>query len=94
MAKLFEIKARGRGGVREELGTEICRSRPCESRCARAAHAALMRDMKWALGGRPNTQEVAMNKDLWLPFLNTYRTRCLAPEPPFRRVLEEIRAWA
>jgi hypothetical protein len=25
-----------------------------------------MRDVKWALGGRPNTQEVAMNKDLWL----------------------------
>ena len=33
---------------------------------ARAAHVAFMRDMKWALGGRPNTQEVAMNKDLWL----------------------------
>jgi hypothetical protein len=29
----------------------------------------------------------------WLPFLNTYRTMCLAPEPPFRRVLEEITAW-
>lgn len=27
----------------------------------------------------------------WLPFLNTYRTMCLAPEPDFRRVLEEIR---
>jgi hypothetical protein len=66
MAKAFEIKARGRGGVRKELGTEICGSRPRESRCARAAHAALMRDMKWALSGRPNTQEVAMNKDLWL----------------------------
>ena len=30
----------------------------------------------------------------WLPFLDTYRTMCLAPELPFRRVLEEIRAWA
>src|SRR3984893_14532913 len=29
----------------------------------------------------------------WLPFLDTYRTMCLAPEPPFRRALEEIRAW-
>jgi hypothetical protein len=27
----------------------------------------------------------------WLPFLNTYRTMCLAPEPEFQRVLEEIR---
>ena len=29
---------------------------------------------------------------VWLPFLNTYRTMCLAPHPDFRRVLEEIRA--
>ena len=28
----------------------------------------------------------------WLPFLNTYRTMCLAPQPDFRRVLEDIRA--
>jgi hypothetical protein len=47
--------------------------------------------MKWALGGRPNTQEVAMNKDLWLPFLDTYRTMCRAPEPAFRQILEEVR---
>ena len=26
----------------------------------------------------------------WLPFLDTYRTMCLAPEPQFQRVLEEI----
>jgi site-specific DNA recombinase len=31
--------------------------------------------------------------EIWLPFLDTYRTMCLAPEPPFRRVLEEIRVW-
>ena len=29
----------------------------------------------------------------WLPFLDTYRTMCLAPEPQFLRVLEEIQAW-
>jgi hypothetical protein len=30
---------------------------------------------------------------LWarLPFLDTYRTMCVAPERQFRRVLEEIR---
>lgn len=27
----------------------------------------------------------------WLPFLNTYRTMCIAPEPGFKRVLEDIR---
>jgi hypothetical protein len=27
----------------------------------------------------------------WLPFLDTYRTMCRAPEPAFRRVLEDIR---
>ena len=26
-----------------------------------------------------------------LPFLNTYRTMCVAPKPEFRRILEEIR---
>jgi hypothetical protein len=30
--------------------------------------------------------------DMWLPFLDTYRTMCLAPQPDFRRVLEEVRA--
>jgi hypothetical protein len=27
----------------------------------------------------------------WLPFLDTYRTMCCAPEPAFRRILEDIR---
>jgi hypothetical protein len=29
---------------------------------------------------------------LWPPFLHTYRTMCLAPQPHFRRVLEDVRA--
>ena len=29
---------------------------------------------------------------LWLPFLDTYRTMCLAPQPDFRRVLEDVGA--
>jgi hypothetical protein len=28
----------------------------------------------------------------WVPFLDTYRTMCLAPQGSFRRLLEEIRA--
>ena len=31
-------------------------------------------------------------KVTWLPFLHTYRTMCLAPQPHFRRVLEDV--WA
>ena len=27
----------------------------------------------------------------WLPFLDTYRTMCRAPEPAFRRILEDVR---
>jgi hypothetical protein len=27
----------------------------------------------------------------WLPFLDTYRTMCHAPEPAFRQILEDIR---
>jgi hypothetical protein len=27
----------------------------------------------------------------WLPFLDTYRTMCVAPEPDFLRMLEEVR---
>jgi hypothetical protein len=35
---------------------------------------------------------VDLNKrQKWLPFLHTYRIMCVAPEPDFRRILEEIR---
>jgi hypothetical protein len=27
----------------------------------------------------------------WLPFLDTYRTMCRAPEPAFREILEDVR---
>jgi hypothetical protein len=29
--------------------------------------------------------------EIWLPFLDTYRTMCNAPEPEFRRLLEQAR---
>jgi hypothetical protein len=28
---------------------------------------------------------------IWLPFLDTYRTMCAAPNPAFRHILERIR---
>jgi hypothetical protein len=39
-------------------------------------------------------RRAAARRDLgaWLPFLDTYRTMCLAPQPVFRRVLEDVRA--
>lgn len=38
-------------------------------------------------GGGGNSSK----NEIWLPFLNTYRTMCIAPEPGFKRVLEDIR---
>jgi len=29
--------------------------------------------------------------EIWLPFLNTYRTICIAPGPDIQRILEECR---
>lgn len=29
----------------------------------------------------------------WLPFLDTYRTMCIAPEPEFRALLEDVRKF-
>jgi hypothetical protein len=45
----------------------------------------------------PRIERIEINKFLfllnygWLPFLNTYRTMCLAPSTDFRRVLEDVR---
>jgi hypothetical protein len=35
--------------------------------------------------------ETRSGEEEWLPFLNAYRTICIAPEPDFRRVLNDIR---
>jgi hypothetical protein len=40
--------------------------------------------------GAGNTANSA-KVEIWLPFLDTYRTMCQAPQPDFRRVLEEVR---
>jgi hypothetical protein len=58
--------------------------------------------LKLALNGRPYGAIGASRLDFrhdapyrdptaWLPFLDTYRTMCRAPEPAFRRTLEGIR---
>jgi hypothetical protein len=44
-------------------------------------------EVQAAREGRPNLAKT----EIWLPFLDTYRTMCLAPEPAFRRILEGIR---
>jgi len=38
-----------------------------------------------------NARPPSALSQIWLPFLDTYRTMCLVPQPEFRRVLEEIR---
>ena len=42
-------------------------------------------------GQRSLKSPILTKSKVWLPFLDTYRTMCLAPDPPFRRVLEEVR---
>jgi len=34
-----------------------------------------------------------ISKIKWLPFLNTYRKICRAPEPAFRRLLDDVREF-
>ena len=36
-------------------------------------------------------KEEKVNRINWLPFLDTYRTMCRAPEPAFRQILEDVR---
>ena len=42
----------------------------------------------------PLSLQIIVQKELfsWLPFLDTYRTMCLAPQPEFREALEHIRS--
>lgn len=44
-----------------------------------SAHAIALISVRWLVKG-------------WLPFLDTYRTMCLAPQGSFRNLLEEMRA--
>jgi hypothetical protein len=46
-----------------------------------------------AIADRRETMIMAgsARSEIWLRFLDTYRTMCLAPKPEFRRILEEIR---
>src|SRR5690349_2015855 len=41
--------------------------------------------------GRAAGQYANGPSQIWLPFLDTYRTMCLAPQPEFRRLLEQAR---
>ncbi len=54
-------------------------------------------------GSQPNSREYQRfsptrknqpgDRTAWLPFLDTYRTMCLAPQPDFRRLLEDVLAF-
>lgn len=49
--------------------------------------------LRVAEGYPQKAKYLAKNKN-WLPFLNAYRTMCLAPEPDFRRLLEATQSLA
>jgi hypothetical protein len=53
--------------------------------------AASMDDPVNHTAPRGQHKVVSARSGIWLPFLNTYRTMCVSPEPEFRQVLEEIR---
>ena len=36
------------------------------------------------------TENLQMKENGWLRFINHYRTMCLAPQPDFRRLLEDV----
>jgi hypothetical protein len=40
-------------------------------------------------GNRPDLAKT----EIWLPFLDTYRTMCMVPETDFRRILEDVRQF-
>ncbi len=46
-----------------------------------------------AIDARRKAAGVASNglSEIWLPYVDTYRTMCRTPEPEFKRVLEDVR---
>lgn len=65
-------------------------SKRCARFCGALVHHAfrefrLFQAVKWSW------KRNQINGNGWLPFLDTYRTMCRAPEPTFWRLLEDIR---
>jgi hypothetical protein len=46
------------------------------------------------LSGAAAPKDPEAASEIWLPFLDTYRTMCLAPGPEFRALLLEVRGNA
>ena len=44
-----------------------------------------------AVRSAANETAKSAKTEIWLPFLNTYRTMCLVPQPEFRQILEDVR---
>src|SRR5262249_26054145 len=60
---------------------------PWKSNCCRKHFQRMSRR------SHPNENTWQYQGGVWLPFLDTYRTLCIAPEPQFEQILEQIRAW-
>ena len=55
-----------------------------------AAATASAETTAFASSEKANTAAYLAKSEIWLPFLRTYRTMCLAPEPEFRQALQAI----
>ena len=42
--------------------------------------------------GEADENGKSSKSEIWLPFLNTYRTMCIAPSDEFRSILEGVRS--
>jgi hypothetical protein len=63
---------------------------PIETRCNSLKLGTERRDMKKTPKGADFLLKSLISK--WLPFLDTYRTMCIAPSPDFLQALEGISA--
>jgi hypothetical protein len=58
-----------------------------------AVTGALRHGIPETISAIPETENTwRLQGGLWLPFLDTYRTMCLAPQSEFREVLEQVRS--
>jgi hypothetical protein len=58
----------------------------------RSAYSRVYRSSKITEIYEPLSQQYQrLDIKIWLPFLKTYRTICLAPSADFRRMLEDVR---
>jgi hypothetical protein len=83
--------SRGRGQLnRRRLCSIFCNEEPIDpTGSAKPARNLDFRNSP--ASGRLKCATAIGPPQIWLPFLDTYRTMCLAPHPEFRQLLEQTR---